>query len=366
MVSNNIALCSKSWQNTGTVLKQCMIMQRWIFPFMWFDSENCLNILNVDFGSASILDSGDGAGQGLWVICLTAACPLLLFVGGIPSVGHKPWCILVHFRLLLAYILLNTCKGTIKMEREKSRKEVGDMRDRERREAKREGERQSERTKQKGNPLRSPMLAVVFEFVWSTARGGKISNETAAQHTSITGRSGDTCWERKQGKDKKHIQEDHVSGFYQQRDSHRSPLLPHSSTGGEAISCNRQLHRRNVWVLRLSEYYGIKKCIPIDAVLLGRSAGSSVTASLCLLRITGAGATKGGGGGGIRILKGERRQYLHHKRFMKNNTWRKLHLLTDLSTAFSSPTLEAGSADSWWAGPSGERLVGWNRKIKNT
>ncbi len=202
------------------------------------------------------------------------------------------------------------------------------------------------------------MLAVVFEFVWSTARGGKISNETAAEHTSITGRSGDTCWERKQGKDKKHIQEEHVSGFYQWRDSHRSPLLPHSSTGGDAISCNRQLYTRNVRALRLSDYYEIEKCIPIDTTLVGRLAGSSVTASLGLLRATGAGATKGGGGGGIRILKRGKHQYLHHTRFIKNNTHGELTILTDLSTTFSSPTLEAGSSDSWWAGPSGELLVG--------
>ena len=58
--------------------------------------------------------------------------------------------------------------------------------------------------------------------------------------------------------------------------------------------------------LRLSEYQETENCIPIDAALLGRQAGSSVTASLGLLRVTGAGATKGGGGGGIRILKGEK------------------------------------------------------------
>lgn len=187
---------------------------------MGFD--NCVDIVNIDFGSVGILGRGEGAGG--YELCLTAACPLLLFIRGVSSVGHKPWCIFGHFRLLLPHLLLNTCKGTIKKERqEKNRGKVGDKRERD-----------------KGNPFRSPMLAVVFEFVWSTARGGKISNETAPEHTSITGRSRDTCWERKQGKDKKHIQEERVSRFHQWRDSHRSPLLPHSSMGGDAISFMQQ------------------------------------------------------------------------------------------------------------------------------
>lgn len=46
---------------------------------------------------------------------------------------------------------------------------------------------------------------------------------------------------------------------------------------------------------------------------MGGLAGSSVTASLCLLRATGAGAAKGGGGGGIRILTREKHKYLQHK-----------------------------------------------------
>lgn len=36
------------------------------------------------------------------------------------------------------------------------------------------------------------MLAGVFDFERSMA-GGEISNETAAERTSITGRSGDAC-----------------------------------------------------------------------------------------------------------------------------------------------------------------------------
>lgn len=42
------------------VLMQCLIMQGWIFPFMGF--ENCDDILNVDFESVGILDSGKGQG----------------------------------------------------------------------------------------------------------------------------------------------------------------------------------------------------------------------------------------------------------------------------------------------------------------
>lgn len=57
---------------------------------------------------------------------------------------------------------------------------------------------------------------------------------------------------------------------------------------------------------RLSDYQETENCIPINAALPGRQTGSSVTASLGLLRVTGAGAAKGGGGGGIRILKREK------------------------------------------------------------
>lgn len=32
---------------------------------MGFESETCVDILNVDLGSAGILNSGEGAGQGL-------------------------------------------------------------------------------------------------------------------------------------------------------------------------------------------------------------------------------------------------------------------------------------------------------------
>lgn len=45
------------------VLKQCMKIRGWIFPLMEF--ENRVNIVNADFGSEGVLDSGDGAGQGL-------------------------------------------------------------------------------------------------------------------------------------------------------------------------------------------------------------------------------------------------------------------------------------------------------------
>lgn len=44
---------------------------------------------------------------------------------------------------------------------------------------------------------------------------------------------------------------------------------------------------------------------------MDRLAGSSVTTSLGLLRVTGAGATKGGGGGGIRILNKEKISISH-------------------------------------------------------
>lgn len=41
-----------------------MIMQGWIFPFKGFDFKNCVDILNVDFGSVGILGSRVGAGRG--------------------------------------------------------------------------------------------------------------------------------------------------------------------------------------------------------------------------------------------------------------------------------------------------------------
>lgn len=50
--------------NTDIVLEQCMIMQGWIFPFKGFDFKNCVDILNVDFGSVGILGSRVGAGRG--------------------------------------------------------------------------------------------------------------------------------------------------------------------------------------------------------------------------------------------------------------------------------------------------------------
>lgn len=53
-------------------------------------------------------------------------------------------------------------------------------------------------------------------------------------------------------------------------------------------------------------------------MLLGRLAGSSVTASLGLLRATAAGATQGGGGGGIRNLNREKYEYLRYTRLTKN------------------------------------------------
>lgn len=52
-------------ENTGIIVKQCMVIQGWTFPSMGFEFENRVDILNVDFGSVSILDSGDGAGQRL-------------------------------------------------------------------------------------------------------------------------------------------------------------------------------------------------------------------------------------------------------------------------------------------------------------
>lgn len=63
-VSNNtLALFRERGPNTVILLKQCVIKQGWIFPLVGF--AEVLNLLRVDFGSAIILDSGDGAGQGL-------------------------------------------------------------------------------------------------------------------------------------------------------------------------------------------------------------------------------------------------------------------------------------------------------------
>lgn len=57
-------LCSKlgeTWLITVVVLKQCMIMQGWIFPFMGFEP---VLILNGDLGSVSILSVGMGQDRG--------------------------------------------------------------------------------------------------------------------------------------------------------------------------------------------------------------------------------------------------------------------------------------------------------------
>lgn len=65
MSCQKFAFCSerrKHWYNCETV---GMVIQGWTFPSMRFEFENRVDILNVDFGSVSILDSGDGAGQRL-------------------------------------------------------------------------------------------------------------------------------------------------------------------------------------------------------------------------------------------------------------------------------------------------------------
>lgn len=171
----------------------------------------------------------------------------------------------------------------------------------------------------------------------------------------------EACWERKQGKDRKHIQEQHVSWFYQW-DSHRSPLLPIPPWGEMPFHATKTLPKKCLTTQVLKAFRKKEKCIPIDAVLMGRLAGSPVTAPLGLFCETGVGTTKGsGGGGGIRILTNEKHTvniYTTRTHADKNTLEKKWHQLTHLSS-FSSPTLEAGSSDSWGAGPSRELLVGW-------
>lgn len=72
--------------------------------------------------------------------------------------------------------------------------------------------------------------------------------------------------------------------------------------GGDAILCNRQHWKTHLMTEILTKLHEWKKRIPVDAVLVGRLSRSSTVASLGRLRATGPGATKRGGGGGIRTL----------------------------------------------------------------
>lgn len=61
------------------------------------------------------------AERGLWVTGLTAVSPLLLFIGGVPSVGHQPCCVFHCFKLLLMSVLWNTCERGSKGEGERNK-----------------------------------------------------------------------------------------------------------------------------------------------------------------------------------------------------------------------------------------------------
>lgn len=80
------------------------------------------------------------------MISLTAACPLLLFIGGIPPVWHKPGSILFHFRLLLTHLVLNTFMGTIIIQKKGEKEKVA-----------------TGREETKGKPISEPRVGVVFE-----------------------------------------------------------------------------------------------------------------------------------------------------------------------------------------------------------
>lgn len=75
-----MVLVVKPRQNTGTVLKHLMCLRtKWIFPLVGSGFENCGYILSVEFGSVSVLDSGDGAregGLGVMSYCCDSSPPL--------------------------------------------------------------------------------------------------------------------------------------------------------------------------------------------------------------------------------------------------------------------------------------------------
>lgn len=92
---------------------------------------------------------------------------------------------------------------------------------------KRRGTEQTER-----EPIAEPHVSGSLGFQWSTAGGGKISNEMAADHTSTTGRSGRACWERKQRERQRTYTRTAGQLVLPRRDWERSPLLPRRSAGG--------------------------------------------------------------------------------------------------------------------------------------
>lgn len=134
---------------------------------------------------------------------------------------------------------------------------------------------------------------------------GERSNETAPQHTSITGRSRRCMLREKTGERQKTYTRKAGQLDQPMRAHHRSPLLPHSCMGGDTFLCNRQHWKTHTTTRILTRLDEVKHCIPVDAVLVGRLGPSATVASLGLLRATGPGATKMGGGGGIRSLSKE-------------------------------------------------------------
>lgn len=185
------------------------------------------------------------------------------------------------------------------------------------------------------------------------SQGGKISNETAAEHTSITGRSGDACWERKQRKDRKHIQEQHVSWFYQWEfctGLHFVPIPPRGEVPYHATDNSTKLSTQALRILGK------------QAMHTHWCGANGQTGSIFCHHVSRPFACNWSGSHKGRWWRRhqnpDQRKNIYHTRFMKKNIEGKLDPLTHLSTTLSSPTLDARSSDSWWVGPSGELLVG--------
>lgn len=82
---------------------------------------------------------------------------------------------------------------------------------------------------------------------------GERSNETAPQHTSITGRSRRRMLREKTRERQKTYTRKAGQLDQPMREYHRSPLLPHSCMGGDTFLCNRQHWKTHTRRLEFSQ-----------------------------------------------------------------------------------------------------------------
>lgn len=92
---------------------------------------------------------------------------------------------------------------------------------------------------------------------------GERSNETAPQHTSITGRSR-RCMLREKTRERQKTYTRKAGQLDQpMREEHRSPLLPHSCMGGDTFLCNRQHWKTHTTTRILTRLHERKNAYPL-------------------------------------------------------------------------------------------------------